>query len=151
MAYSRVTTDTLCWSCERACGGCAWSCNLTPIPDWQVTPTKIQDSEHSYESYLVHSCPLYKPTTDYYDSEAQLLKLISNRTGYKAYSMREHREEALRAFQRYQKIYPRSEWHPEDQRNYYLALCYEDELRKSKEKRKLEKMSKKSKKIEKKC
>jgi hypothetical protein len=65
--------------------------------------------------------------------------------------MREHKEEALRAFQRYQKIYPRSEWHPEEQRNYYLTLCYEDELRKSKERRKLEKMSKKSKKIEKNC
>lgn len=151
MAYSRVTTDTLCWSCERACGGCAWSCNLTPIPDWQATPTKIQDSEHSYESYLVYSCPLYKPTTDYYDSEAQLLKLISNRTGYKAYSMREHREEALRAYIRYSKKYPRSMSVSEEERNACLKLFYEDELKKSKEKRKLEKMSKKSKKIEKKC
>jgi hypothetical protein len=151
MAYSRVTTDTLCWSCERACGGCDWSCNLTPIPDWQATPTKIQDSEHSYESYLVHSCPLYEPTTDYYDSEAQLLKVISNRTGYKAYSMREHREEALRAYLRYSKKYPRSKSVPEEERNACLKLFYEDELRKSKEKRKLEKMSKKSKKIEKNC
>lgn len=151
MAYSRVTTDTLCWSCERACGGCAWSCNLTPIPDWQATPTKIQDSEHSYESYLVHSCPLYKPTTDYYGSEAQLLTLISNRTGYKAYSMREHREEALRAYIRYNKKYPRSMSVPEEERNACLKLFYEDELKKSKQKRKLEKMSKKSKKIEKKC
>ena len=32
---------TLCWKCERACGGCSWSADLIPVDGWDAIPTKI--------------------------------------------------------------------------------------------------------------
>jgi len=45
--------DTLCWSCQRACGGmgCSWAHDFTPVDGWEA--------EQHGDSYFVKSCPLY--------------------------------------------------------------------------------------------
>ena len=143
MPYIKKRKETLCWSCEKACGACQWSSNAKPIPNWDAEETFIRnESASSYASYLVKSCPEYQATIDYYESETELLEIIAHRTGYSAYSTQAHKKAALKAFQKYQEFYPRSEWHPEEQRNYYLTLCYEAELKKEKIRKKEEKLKK---------
>lgn len=59
-----VKPATLCWSCERAIGGCSWSKakNPQPVKGWKAEPTKIRVSfGESIDSYLVGECPLYVP------------------------------------------------------------------------------------------
>ena len=59
--------NTLCWSCEKACGGCSWSDNLIPIKDWKATPTILRFRKPTRNSpvtlvtsYYVCKCPEYK-------------------------------------------------------------------------------------------
>lgn len=55
--------DTLCWSCENACGGCEWSKKKArPVPGWKATATEIRaEKERTFSSFLVTECPKYKP------------------------------------------------------------------------------------------
>lgn len=32
--------ETLCWTCQNACGGCSWSKSFTPVEGWDAKPTK---------------------------------------------------------------------------------------------------------------
>lgn len=143
MSYIKKRKETICWSCDNACGSCPWSSDFKPIPGWSATPTHIADTQSQvFNSYIVTKCPSYKPTVDYYESETELLEIVAHRTGYSTYSTQVHKEAALKAFQKYQEFYPRSEWHPEEQRNYYLTLCYEAELKKEKIRKKEKKCKK---------
>lgn len=52
-----------CWSCERACGRCAWSRkkNPQPIPGWIATPTELSVSKGKKQrSYRIVWCPEWK-------------------------------------------------------------------------------------------
>lgn len=63
----RKYSHTLCWDCERACGGCSWSQSLKPVHGW--TATKLQMKTRTewngqpgrdVASYIVHDCPQFK-------------------------------------------------------------------------------------------
>ena len=140
--------STLCWSCEKACGDCRWSLEAKPIPNWEAEPTFIRnESAPSYASYLVKSCPEYVATVDFFDTKAEFKDLIARRTGKSAYLIQTYAEVNEAAFFRYLLKCPRSMNIPEEERNACLTQLWEEEY----EKNKLEKMSKKSKKILKKC
>lgn len=61
-----TSKQTLCWSCEKACGKCSWSDGtFTPVDGWEAEPTQVL-TDHSYrhgkrivqmESYRVIECP----------------------------------------------------------------------------------------------
>ena len=56
-------SDTLCWRCANACGGCSWSRNFIPVSGWDAIPTRIR-THHSTaaatnESYIVRQCPRF--------------------------------------------------------------------------------------------
>lgn len=62
--------ETLCWSCDNACGGCEWSCEAKPVPEWDAKATKRRavhgriGNKPKYvieESFDVKSCPKYVP------------------------------------------------------------------------------------------
>ena len=33
--------NELCFLCDKACGGCSWSRDFTPVAGWTATPTRI--------------------------------------------------------------------------------------------------------------
>lgn len=47
--------ETLCWSCQNACGGCSWSKSFTPVEGWEAKPTK----HNRIDSFFVTKCPEY--------------------------------------------------------------------------------------------
>lgn len=52
--------DTLCWFCERACGGCSWSDKLEPVAGWNAEKTKILITKGTnIDSFIVKDCPLF--------------------------------------------------------------------------------------------
>lgn len=60
----------LCWQCEKACGRCSWSNDLTPVPGWKATPTKILSYTEQanrkrkkvyLDSYDISECPEFEP------------------------------------------------------------------------------------------
>lgn len=58
---------TLCWFCRRACGGCSWSQDFTPVAGWDAVPTKIKTQRDATtgefildDSFLVLACPEYE-------------------------------------------------------------------------------------------
>ena len=54
--------ETLCWECDNAVGKCSWIEDFEPIPNWDATPTKIDNNDGKIlDSFLVHECPLFKP------------------------------------------------------------------------------------------
>lgn len=55
------TKESLCWTCERACGGrgCSWAAHADPVDGWTAVETQIVSNENCEESYLVLECPLY--------------------------------------------------------------------------------------------
>lgn len=68
-----MTESTICWSCKRACGGCAWSKKFEPVEGWNAEETLVKNwkywkrrdgvkmSKPEYtKSYVVKSCPLYQ-------------------------------------------------------------------------------------------
>ena len=62
---------TLCWKCERACGGCSWSADFVPVDGWEAIPTKIAADRGYYvekeiNSFIVTNCPLFKDDTAKY-------------------------------------------------------------------------------------
>lgn len=55
-------TQTLCWDCANACGGCTWSSRLQPVRGWQAEETEIIIYRNGYVregSYRVISCPQF--------------------------------------------------------------------------------------------
>lgn len=49
----------LCWTCQKACGGCRWSRSFKPIPGWTAEKTYIPSNGEYAESYKIISCPEY--------------------------------------------------------------------------------------------
>ena len=53
----------LCWTCQKACGGCSWSSKLKPVPGWTaeyVEAVTYHGSEQvRSEGYNIFSCPEY--------------------------------------------------------------------------------------------
>lgn len=65
--------DTLCWKCDKACGGeagCSWFNGFIPIDGWEAKETDI--------SYYIKRCPLFI-----------LDKRIPHRAGEKCLSVKE--------------------------------------------------------------
>lgn len=57
-------SNTLCWSCQNACGGCSWSKKLKPVRGWKADKLKIKhhndkDKPVYTDSYFVRECPKY--------------------------------------------------------------------------------------------
>lgn len=68
-------SETLCWTCKNACGGCSWSgrdsetheLRFEPVKGWKVKKTKILMYSHNKHrkiknyatSYIVKDCPEY--------------------------------------------------------------------------------------------
>lgn len=69
--------ETLCWTCENACGGCPWSRKFEPVEGWEAERSAIsfrrdythlrKDGKRTVrkhkivtDSYLVLCCPLYE-------------------------------------------------------------------------------------------
>lgn len=60
-------SDTLCWSCQNACGKCSWNqvdletkkIKFQPVPGWKATPTVKKSARTVYDSYEVTYCPEY--------------------------------------------------------------------------------------------
>ena len=56
--------QTLCWTCQNACGGCSWSKRFIPVEGWDAKRRDVmkgQDHRTPNESYFVISCPQYVP------------------------------------------------------------------------------------------
>lgn len=57
--------ETLCWSCQNACGKCTWSKNFKKVKGWEAKKTVIKGdpngNEPDIKSYRIISCPLYIP------------------------------------------------------------------------------------------
>ena len=65
-APKRKHNETLCWTCQNACGGCSWSRNLEPVEGWEAKPTRLniyisEGNEGMDCSYHVINCPQYIP------------------------------------------------------------------------------------------
>ena len=71
-------SSTLCWSCERACGGCSWSDkSFTPVEGWIAEKTIYRAKKDKFvTSYVVKSCPLYKPLNYKQVQLDELVKLL---------------------------------------------------------------------------
>lgn len=56
-------SDTLCWSCGKACGQCSWSQpDPKPVVGWTAEQTTIEvQHRQKITSYIVRECPAYKP------------------------------------------------------------------------------------------
>jgi hypothetical protein len=58
----RITSDQLCWKCQKACGGCSWSAEFKPVKGWTAQKTKIRvQSGRHIKSYEIIDCPEYVP------------------------------------------------------------------------------------------
>ena len=53
---------TLGWKCSN-CGNCSWSRSFKPVEGWNAKPTCFVDREKVVHSYIVASCPEFKPLT----------------------------------------------------------------------------------------
>lgn len=54
--------NTLCWTCQNACGGCSWSARLEPVEGWKAKKIKVKGNFYTREivdSYIVKKCPEY--------------------------------------------------------------------------------------------
>ena len=83
-------TDSLCWDCGRALGGCSWSKRFKPVKGWEAEKTVIQDVRGDCESYHVISCPRYRPDRRKTISMPEVLKALNiNRHVYYQSSIKE--------------------------------------------------------------
>ena len=56
----------ICFDCKKACGGCSWSKNFTPVKGWLANKTKIRTYKDNIEeryttSYNILFCPEFEP------------------------------------------------------------------------------------------
>ena len=49
-------SDSLCWDCKNAVGGCEWSQSFTPVDGWEAIPRTIRDED----SFCVIKCPKFE-------------------------------------------------------------------------------------------
>lgn len=51
--------NELCFLCDKACGGCSWSRDFTPVAGWTATPTQINPggAVPPTSSYHIEDCP----------------------------------------------------------------------------------------------
>lgn len=72
----------LCWDCNKACGGCSWSRDFTPVHGWKAEPTKIISYTSSgvgkkrrfyVDSFAVYECPEFELLN--FKNEEEFLKL----------------------------------------------------------------------------
>lgn len=74
-----MTVQQPCWSCAKACGGCAWSAKFEPVPGWDAKESTIKYNDgtpktpkiRNVRSYIIKSCPEYEP-----DGKASAVKDI---------------------------------------------------------------------------
>lgn len=54
----------LCWHCRKACGGCSWSHDLTPVEGWTAERADLNMWNYGNGmSYRVYACPEYEEDT----------------------------------------------------------------------------------------
>ena len=59
----RKGNETLCWTCQNACGNCSWSRSLVPVEGWVAKKIKIKGNFYAGEiidSFVIRSCPEYR-------------------------------------------------------------------------------------------
>lgn len=79
-------SDTLCWSCRRAAGGCSWSRSLRPVEGWLASyrpvlmPASIGGKRRyvPQESYIVRWCPQYAPEIMAYSIKEDLAAYLEH-------------------------------------------------------------------------
>ena len=79
--YVPQSKANICFDCQKACGGCAWSTDFTPVPGW--TAEKVM---HKYAgvwkpNYHITACPEFVPDDERKPSfgeisEEQMRRLI---------------------------------------------------------------------------
>ena len=52
-------TNTICWNCKKAIGGCTWSDFFKPVKGWTAEQTRPAGSK-PYTSYIVEKCPEFE-------------------------------------------------------------------------------------------
>jgi hypothetical protein len=140
MSYIKKHAETICWSCEKACGKCVWSSKEQPVPGWEAEETFIRNtSAPSYASYRVKSCPEYQVTVDFYAGRGEFFDLVIRRTGKSSYIIKAYPEITKAAFAAYSAKYPRHMDVPEEERNAFLTKCWEKEYEKMKKEKKCQK------------
>lgn len=63
MMSTRKRKESLCWSCDNACGSCSWSKALIPVEGWKATPVRIKaniEANKYITGYIVEFCPEFK-------------------------------------------------------------------------------------------
>ena len=50
-------TDSICWLCKNACGGCSWADGFIPVEGWTAKKEAIYGGQ---ESYSVIACPQFE-------------------------------------------------------------------------------------------
>lgn len=69
----REKSSQLCWLCDKACGGCSWSKDFTPVPGWKAKPTKLvryveATRKKVYtDSYAIQECPEFEIAKEFKD------------------------------------------------------------------------------------
>lgn len=54
-------TGQICWRCAKACGGCSWSADLTPVPGWIAEKRSYPVEKGMKEtSYIIRYCPEFE-------------------------------------------------------------------------------------------
>lgn len=71
-----MNAETLCWDCQRAIGGCSWAHRGKPVEGWKAEPTIIHESDGDFDSYLVVSCPKFKPDKKQYISTEKICAML---------------------------------------------------------------------------
>lgn len=57
-----MSRANICFDCQRACGGCSWSQDFTPVPGWTAKPVKLKQSPgEPIDTYHITGCPLFLP------------------------------------------------------------------------------------------
>lgn len=61
--------SSLCWECEKACGGCVWADELKPVKGW--TAERTYDEDGRPYSYLVRACPEFSRERQPFDPDME--------------------------------------------------------------------------------
>ena len=56
---ARGYTEQLCWTCQKATGGCQWSRRGKPIDGWDAKPAVVHANGVPLPSYAIVGCPEY--------------------------------------------------------------------------------------------
>lgn len=53
--------ESLCWKCNKTCGGCSWTRNFKPVDGWVATKRIFRYKDGKViKSYCVNSCPEFE-------------------------------------------------------------------------------------------